>query len=88
MKAQQAYNSRIHLECTCVDISQTKWDKLMNGAKKANGAKARQMIKKQLPELYENLALQFYNPYESQTQRTETHLIYVHSGIEYFLKLS
>ena len=87
MKASEAYASDIQLECCCADISGRKWDKLMDGAVKANGFKIRGMIKEQLPELYEELSLDFYNPYEQQSQRTKTHLIYVHSAIEYFLKI-
>ena len=87
MRANEAYNSRIELECTCAGISEFKWDSLMEGAVKANGKVIRQMIKKQLPDLYEDLALQFPNPYEGNCQRTNTHLIYVHSAVEYFLKI-
>jgi len=87
MKAKQAYNSKIELQYTCDSISLNKWNSLMQKAVKANGLKIRAMIKKQLPELYNSLALNFYNPYEQQSQRTKTHLVYVHSGIEYFLKI-
>lgn len=88
MNAKQAYNSKIELQYTCDSISLNKWNCLMDRAIKANGSKIRAMIKKQLPELYNSLALNFHNPYEQQSQRTKTHLIYVHSGIEYFLELS
>lgn len=87
-KASQAYNSTIELEYTCVDVTMSEWESLMEGAVKANGSKIRAMIKKQLPELYNDLALQFYNPYEQQSERTDTHLIYVSSAIEYFLKIN
>lgn len=81
------YKQNIELEHTCVGISIYKHEKLMKGAKKANGKKIRQMIKKQLPDLYRDLSLDFYNPYENQSKRTDTHLIYIHSSIEYFLKI-
>lgn len=87
MKAKQAYSARIELEHTCASVSLQKWESLMQGAKKADGAKIKGMIKKQLPGLYEDLALMFPNHYESSAMRTDTHLIYVHSAIEYFLKL-
>lgn len=87
MTAKQAYNSKIELECTCVGISKYKWDILMHGAKKACGKKIKKMIQHQLPELYKDLALDFYNPYENKSVRTDKHLIYVHSGIEYFLRI-
>ena len=76
----------LELEYSCTGISQRKWDVLMYNAKKANGSKIRKLIKKHLPEVYESLALNFYNPYEYQSQKTKDHLIYVHSAIEYFFK--
>lgn len=87
MKAAQAYKSRIELEATCASITSRQWNKWMAGAVKANGSKIRAMIKKQLPDLYEALGLDFWNPWEHQCKRTKRHLIYVHSAIEYFLKL-
>jgi len=87
MRAEEQYNSSIELECTCMNISIYKWYKLINKAKKANGSKIKKMIKEQLPNLYKDLALDFPNPYEYQSKRTDTHLIYVHSCIEYFFKI-
>jgi hypothetical protein len=81
------YNENIQLECACCDISELKWDELMNGSKKANGSKIRKLIKNKIPDLYNALALDFNNPYESQSQKTNTHYIYVHSAIEYFLEI-
>ena len=43
-------------------------------------------IKRELPELYHTLALQFYNPYAEQCRQTPTHYILVHSAIEYFIR--
>jgi len=80
--------NNIELKYTCVDISLRKWEELMKGAVKANGSKIRALIKKYLPELYESLALNFYNPYEAQSKRTKEYFIYVHSGIEYFIKIN
>lgn len=82
------YTENIYLECCCVNVSEREWDELMKGAKKANGSKIRGMIKKQLPDLYKDLTLNFHNPYESQSQKTKTHYIYVWSAIEYFLKIN
>lgn len=83
---KELYKDSIYLEATCTSVSIEHWNKLMERAVKANGSKIRGMIKKQLPDLYESLALNFSNPYESESQRTEEHYIYVHSAIEYFLK--
>lgn len=87
MKVKEVYNSKIKLECSCPDLTPSEWDRKMYGAVKANGKKIRQMIKFQLPDLYADLSLQFPNPFEGNCQRTKTHLIYVHSAIEYFLKI-
>lgn len=81
------YDCKIKYDCACKDISIDTWNGLMKGAVKANGLKIRRMIKKQLPDLYYTLALEYFNPYEHLCQRTKTHLIYVHSGIEYFLRI-
>lgn len=78
--------SGLKYQANCTSISQAKWNRLMKDSVKANGSQIRKLIKKFLPDLYEELALQYYNPYEHQCKRTETHYIYVHSGIEYFLK--
>lgn len=73
------------LEYTCVGISQRKWDKLMDGAVRADKQKINRLVKTHLPDLYENLCLDYYNPYNYY--KTSTHLILVHSSIEYFLKM-
>lgn len=83
------YNiSRLDYVCDCTCISIHKWNELTKNSVKANGSKIKKLIKKYLPDLYENLALNFPNPYEHQCTRTKTHFIYVHSGIEYFLKFN
>ena len=79
------YTDKISLVSDCTRMTLRQFDFLMEGAVKANGSKIRRMIKQQIPDLYESLALEFYNPYESNSQRTPTHYVYVHSGIEYFL---
>lgn len=82
---KELYTDKIRLVSDCTSITLKQFDFLMEGAVKANGSKIRKMIKKQIPDLYESLALEFYNPYESNSKRTPTHYVYVHSGIEYFL---
>lgn len=74
----------LELDCTCVGISGIVWDKLMRGATRANNKKIDQLVKQHLPDLYEDLALDSYNPYNYY--KTDTHLILVHSSIEYFIK--
>ena len=71
---------------TCVGITQKQWDSYMENTTKASGSKIRSLIKKHLPDLYHQLGLEFYNPYETQSRKKNGLLIYVHSSIEYFLK--
>lgn len=76
------------LKCigTCMNTPIRKWESYMANTTKANGKQIRRLIKKHLPYLYESLALEFYNPYEHKCVKKEGLLVYVHSGIEYFLK--
>ena len=69
--------------CTCIDIKE--WKKLMKGARKCSYQRLIKKIKRELPSLYQGLALQYYNPFEEQCKQTKTHYILVHSSIEYFL---
>lgn len=71
-------------DCTC--ISTWEWDALMEGHVRANKKKIDVLVKKFLPGLYDFLALEFPNPYKYY--RTKTHLVLVHSSIEYFLKFN
>lgn len=74
----------LELECTCVGISQNRWDELMKGATRANHNLINKLVKRYLPNLYDDLCLEFMNPYHYY--KTKTHLILVHSSIEYFIK--
>lgn len=91
MKTPNDVNS-IFLECTCEGIGQNKWDELMEGSTRANKYNINRIIKNHLPEHYESFGfdikrlkeLSWYNPYNYF--KTETHLILVHSSIEYFYR--
>lgn len=74
------------LECTCVTISNEKWELLMKGSKPINYKWLVNKIKRELPSLYNDLCLDIYNPYVEQSRVTKTHYILVHSMIEYFIK--
>jgi hypothetical protein len=74
------------LECTCVTISNDKWELLMKGSKPINYKWLVNKIKRELPSLYNDLRLDIYNPYGEQSRVTKTHYILVHSMIEYFIK--
>lgn len=69
--------------CTCLSLS--KWERLMNGARKCSYKRLVARIKREMREFYDELALDFYNPYEDKCRQTKTHYILVHSAIEYFI---
>ncbi|MFW5887119.1 MAG: hypothetical protein ACOCUL_05115 [Bacteroidota bacterium] len=74
----------LEYETNCSSITIGQWTELMKGAKRANKKKINTLIKKFLPDVYRQLALDFYNPYNYY--RTDTHFIVVHSSIEHFFK--
>lgn len=74
------------LECTCCDISLNEWESLMKGARPCSYNRLINRVKRELPELYEALALAFYNPFWEQCKQTKTHYILVSSAIEYFIR--
>jgi hypothetical protein len=87
------YNiSYLEYETNCTAISPRKWDKLMQGHKRANFYEINKLLKKFVPEMFESFGfdlkplkeLNWFNPYHYY--RTEKHFIIVHSGIEYFFK--
>ena len=57
----------------------------MKGARKASYERLVSRIRKELPDLYSELSLQFPNPYADQCRQTKTHYILVHSAIEFFI---
>lgn len=85
MKTPQTVSGLTYIGC-CADYSFEKWKELMSGTVKANGAQIRKLIKKHLPDLYYNLALEFPNLHEYRSVKKEGLLVYNHSGIEYFLQ--
>lgn len=76
----------LYFEASCCNVSQEEWDRLMFGAKTANKRQINKLVKTFLPDLYISLALNYYNPFDYY--KTKTHLILVHSAIEYFLKFN
>ena len=75
----------MRLECTCQDITKQEWDKLMKGRRPMSYQWLKRRIKRTLPHLYDELSLDYYNPFEGDTYRTKTHYILTHSAIEYFI---
>ena len=71
------------LEATCTNINPAQWERWMDGATRADHRLIDRLVRKHLPDLYERLSLNFWNPYHYY--KTGRHLILVHSAIEYFL---
>lgn len=74
--------SSLSLECDCTSITVNQWEKLMEGATRANKRLIDKHVLDYYPEQFD--ILRFYNPYNYF--KTNTHLIVVHSAIEYFFK--
>jgi len=74
----------LEYETDCTITSKYTWDKLMKNKTVANKRRIDKLVKEHVPDLFDSLALQFYNPY--RYYKTKTHLILVHSSIEYFLR--
>lgn len=75
----------MYYETRCADITLSKWYELMKGNRKCSYKRLVNRIKKEIPELYDNLRLDLFNPYWQQCAQTRTHYILVSSGIEYFI---
>ena len=75
-------------ECCCSDISLSEWNKKMKGIKPVNYKWLVSKIKKHLPQLYEDLCLDYYNPYENKCGVNQDYYVLVHSAIEYFIKIT
>lgn len=76
----------MYYETNCVSCgSIDRWNTLMKGTRKCSYKRLVARIKKELPDLYKELCLDFYNPWEESCRQTKTHYILVHSGIEYFI---
>jgi len=87
---QQANNNGAHLETTCVGISLDRWNELMKGARPANNRKATLAAIRAgvIPEEQGKKEIKHphFNPYTHYV--TRTHIIYVHSAIEHFIKVN
>lgn len=85
MKAIDFYNKAflngVCFECSCADISEHKWNTLMENAKRGN----KKIINKIVKNIFPDWDLS-KNPY--QYYRTATHIIVVHSAIEYFFLIN
>lgn len=73
-------------ECNCTNISAEEWAKKMKCAKPISYKWLVGRIKKNIPRLYQALALEFPNPYCDKCSQTKEYYILAHSAIEYFIR--
>ena len=89
MKAKQFYNNiqEMQLIATCVSSTIYEWDEYMKNSVKADANIVEKLIKKLLPDLWEELNLNYYNPFRYQCRRKKGLIIYCHSAVEYFIQV-
>ena len=75
----------MYYETNCGSVNIDEWNELMKGARKCSYKRLVARIKRELPDLYESLTLNYYNPWECYCKQTKTHYILVHSAIDYFI---
>ena len=73
----------LSLDTTCVQTTGREYDRLMEGCTVANKSYIDRLVMEHLPVLYTALSLNLRNPY--QYYKTKTHLILIHSAVNYFL---
>jgi len=87
---QRAFNKGCYLESTCVDCDIYKWEELMKGHTRADRKKVVKIAESagviDSKQAKEEIKRPYYNPYNHY--KTKTHIIYVHSGIEHFIKIN
>lgn len=77
---------RMWLETFCSSISKDEWNEYMKGTHSCSGRLLRKKIKEHIPQLYHDLCLDYYNPWEDQARKKDGLYVYVHSAIEYFIR--
>lgn len=81
---ERAMTNGCSLEATCSSIPLSKWEDLMAGAKRACKKTITRILINQ--DYIDRDWARLMNPYHFY--RTDTHLIYVHSGIEHFFRVN
>lgn len=87
---ERAYINGCFFETACVGISIYEWEDLMRGHTKAN---RKEVVKIALlsgvidkDQAKEEIKKPHFNPYTHF--KTKSHIIYVHSGIEHFIRIN
>lgn len=73
-------------ESNCTVLTKEQVEEKMKGMKPISYRWLKNKIKRHIPQLYEALSLDFYNPYDYKCGRTKHYYILVHSAIEYFIR--
>lgn len=76
----------MEFESTSTNMPIRKYFKLMKGAKSCDYERLKELIKTNIPDLYQKLALDAFNPYGWQSKQTKTHYILCWSAIQFFIK--
>lgn len=79
---------KVEFDGTCADIDIDEWERRMKGRRKFSYERMKKIIKSQYPEMYDELALDLYNPWHNDTYRTPGWLVLTHSATEYFFRIS
>jgi hypothetical protein len=91
MKADKFYNSIKDIECID-DCSnpRTKIFNIIDQSVRGDYKRIIKIIKKLLPDFYNSLALDFYNPWCNKTYRSRDgkYIIITHSSIEYLIRIN
>ena len=76
----------MYLEGTCGTFSADECERLYRKAKPLNYKWLVNKIKRELPDLYERLSLNLFNPWWEECFKTKTHYILVWSAQDYFIR--
>lgn len=66
----------MYLEATCIDLTSEKIENILRNSKPINYKWLIGRIRKQIPSLYEELCLDYYNPYQNNCRVTKNYYIY------------
>ena len=76
----------IEFDATCADITEDEWNRRMKGKRPFSYNTLKKMIKQQYPMLYDELGLDFYNPWQDHTYQTPEYYVLTASATEYFFR--
>ena len=76
----------LQYECCCADVNIEQWTNLMKHKRKCSYRLLVKKIKRDYPNLYNELGLEYHNPYMDKTYSTPTHYVLTSSATEYFFR--